>query len=101
LGYVSWFLYAALLSAKIIVITKTEIINNLGKEGLFDDPQKLKLVLAGASLVFLLLVNSHHNADPQSDLRSYIITLVTSTAFEIFDSIAFLDLLFVEETRKL
>ncbi|GAB6018600.1 hypothetical protein CHUAL_000287 [Chamberlinius hualienensis] len=102
LSYLSWFLYSIVLVAKIIVIFKREIANELGDDDLFDS-QTLKLVIgAGASIVFLLLVNAHQSpSHPNNDHRAYVAALCTGTAFEIFDAVAFLELLFVNDTRVL
>lgn len=100
LGYLSWLLYSCVLTAKIVVVFRLGIAANLGKEGLFNS-QLLKIVIGGgASLVFLLLVNAHQPpSNPNDDSRSYMAALCTGTAFEIFDAIAFLELLFVNESR--
>lgn len=100
LGYLSWFVYSSTLVAKIVVIFRWGIAARLGDQGLFT-AQLLKIILGGgASLVFLLLVNSHRPpSHPNDDARNYVASLCTGTAFEIFDAIAILEVLFVDESR--
>lgn len=47
-------------------------------------------------MIFVLLVNTHHDAEPQSMRSTYIADLCKSTTFDIMDSVAFLTILLPE-----
>lgn len=56
----------------------------------------LKVVIAAASIVFVLLVNTHHDAEPESLRSAYIADLCKGTTFDIMDTVAFLAILLPE-----
>lgn len=96
--YVVWFFYSALLTAKVILLFKLDVAQSLDANSAFG-PQLLKVIIASAAVVFLLLVETHNNAEPHSDEQSYIYFLITSTVFEIFDSVTFLGILFPMQSK--
>lgn len=97
-AYISWFLYASLLIAKICVIFKSNIPNELELKGLLSTTT-LKIVLSMTVVVFILLINTQHDAEPNSERNNYIADLCKGTAFDLFDSIQFLGYLFTKESK--
>lgn len=98
LVYIVWFFYSALLTAKVVLLFKLDVAQSLDVNSAFG-PQLLKVIIASSAVVFLLLVETHNNAEPHSDEQSYIYFLITSTVFEIFDSVTFLGILFPMQTK--
>ncbi|GIY28999.1 hypothetical protein CDAR_79231 [Caerostris darwini] len=98
LVYTVWFFYSALLTAKVVLLFKLDVAQSLDANSAFG-PQLLKVIIASAAVVFLLLVETHNNAEPHSDHQAYIYFLITSTVFEIFDSVTFLGILFPSQTK--
>ncbi|KAL7638450.1 UNVERIFIED_CONTAM: hypothetical protein RMT77_011020 [Armadillidium vulgare] len=97
-SYTMWFLYSTLLVAKISIIFKNEIINQVSPEEFFG-PQLLKLLLASAAVVFVFLVEGHHHAVPNSAQNTYLKFLYSGVSLDILDSIAFLSLLIKSESN--
>lgn len=98
LAYLVWVFYVTLLVVKIIILFKMEIAQNLDDKTSFG-PQLLKVVIGMSSVVFFLLVESHSDAEPQSERLAYMHLLITGTAFEIFDSITFLGILLPNQSH--
>lgn len=98
LVYVVWFVYSSLLTAKVVLLFKLDVAQSLDANSAFG-PQLLKVIIASAAVVFLLLVETHNNAEPHSNEQSYIYFLITSTVFEIFDSVTFLGILFPMQSK--
>ncbi|CAL1271523.1 unnamed protein product [Larinioides sclopetarius] len=98
LVYTVWFFYSSLLTAKVVLLFKLDVAQSLDADSAFG-PQLLKVIIASAAVVFLLLVETHNNAEPHSDHQAYIYYLITSTVFEIFDSVTFLGILFPTQSR--
>ncbi|XP_035222073.1 uncharacterized protein LOC118194961 [Stegodyphus dumicola] len=98
LVYVVWFFYSSLLTAKVVLLFKLDVAQSLDADSAFG-PQLLKVIIASAAVVFLLLVETHNNAEPHSDHQAYIYFLITSTVFEIFDSVTFLGILFPTQSK--
>lgn len=98
-GYFTWALYVTFLTIKIVLFFRAEIGATLpsdGAEGGLLSSNILKLVIAAASVVFVLLVNTHHDAEPESVRSSYIADLCKGTTFDIMDTVAFLSILLPE-----
>ncbi|GFR16707.1 uncharacterized protein TNCT_622741 [Trichonephila clavata] len=98
LVYIVWFFYSSLLTAKVILLFKLDVAQSLDANSAFG-PQLLKVIIASSAVVFLLLVETHNNAETYSDHQAYIYYLITSTVFEIFDSVTFLGILFPTESK--
>lgn len=98
LCYISWLLYSLLLVSKVVLLFRLDVAQLLEENARYG-VQFLKAVVAAAAVVFLLLVESHHDAASQSEQRTYLGSLCTSTTFEVLDSVTFLGLLFPNETH--
>ncbi|GIX86238.1 hypothetical protein CEXT_725251 [Caerostris extrusa] len=65
-----------------------------------ENTSKIKSIFKPGSLPSCIhCVKTHNNAEPHSDHQAYIYFLITSTVFEIFDSVTFLGILFPSQTR--
>lgn len=100
MSYISWLLYSLLLVLKITLIFKMELVNQLDPDS-FLGPQVMKMALALTAFAFFIFVEGHYDAARNTDRALYIAGLVKGNAFEVFDSITFLSLLFVAETGML
>ncbi|XP_013382003.1 uncharacterized protein LOC106152806 [Lingula anatina] len=98
LGYLAWLLYSGFLVARLVIIFKN-IAGNL-TEDVFFGPNFLKLVMAFTGPIFLLIVMSQHNAQLETRKRYYIQTLTVIVPFDIWDSIDFLEILFLYNHRS-
>ncbi|KAG0434581.1 hypothetical protein HPB47_019001, partial [Ixodes persulcatus] len=98
LCYVSWLLYSLLLVAKVVLLFRLDVAQLLEENARYG-VQFLKAVVAASAVVFLLLVEGHHDAASQSEQRTYLRSLCTGTTFELLDSVTFLGLLFPNETH--
>ncbi|XP_074645591.1 uncharacterized protein LOC141901917 [Tubulanus polymorphus] len=96
-GYIAWLFYVVILLAKAAIIFK-HIANQL-KESYVFGPNTLKASLALSSIMFLLLFNSHSNAPLNSDRKRIMNAWSTSVTFDIIDSVEFMEVLFVQESR--
>ncbi len=65
LCYVSWLCYASYLVFKISYLFKNEVVNLLDKQDIFG-PQLLKLAVSISTVIFILLVAAHHDAEKVS-----------------------------------
>lgn len=99
LCYVAWFCYASLLVARMAYIFKSEMINKLTDPRAFFGPQLLKFTLSSSCVVFMLLVAAHHDASRDSQRGLAIRSMCTNTAFELLDSISFISLLIISESK--
>ena len=97
LGYVAWIVYSIFLVVKIIIIFQT-IAETLVEEDFFG-PNTLKFALALAAVVYLLLLTTHHETEPDCDRKAYIYSITGSVVGDIFDSIEILNVLFISESR--
>lgn len=97
-GYISWFIYAGVLIAKVVVIFRSELGSMLTNETMYSTIT-LKITLALTVVIFILLVNSHHDAEPNTERNNYIADLCKGTAFDIFDSIDFLSFLLFQDSH--
>lgn len=92
LSYASWLFYVMILVTKIAVIFESGLIESLSAKNHFG-PQLLKVTIACASFVFLLLVEGHNWTKRGTPRYSYVTSVCAKTGIEIFDSVAFLSIL--------
>lgn len=99
-GYITWFLYALILSIKFGILYSPDI-------GIVSDltaAEKIgsgfcKTALALSSFVFLLLVSTHHDALPGSSRSDFINTIAGTVTFDILDTVNFIDVLYIQESK--
>lgn len=92
-SFISWLIYIIVLLTKVVIIFESSgLVENLSEKDHFG-PQLLKVTIAFASLVFLLLVEGHNWAKRGTARYSYVTTICAKNGIEIFDSVAFLSIL--------
>ena len=96
--YTSWLLYSIILVTKVAVMFKAEIPNIIQPTDVFG-PQLLKVSIASSSVIFILLVAGHHDANINTFRSQFILNLCKSVAFEIMDSVDFLTILILSLSR--
>lgn len=99
LSYVSWFLYSCMLLAKVIIIFKSEIPEQLSPEEPFG-PQLLQIAIAMSGIIFLLLVEGHNWAERGSPRYSYVTSVCGKTGIEILDTVSLLSILLMASTQS-
>lgn len=105
-AFLSWFAYSTYLVCKLAVIFTSEIPAFMTKSettDLSDDPinslgsNLLKVTIGLAALVFIIMLQAHHNHDPDSPHSGYISGVCHNVAVEVFDSVTLLSLLIVQD----
>ncbi|KAK3595601.1 hypothetical protein CHS0354_009557 [Potamilus streckersoni] len=96
LAYFAWFLYSTFLAARVAIIFKHFAWEFNEKE--FFNANTLKINISLASLIFVLLLMSHHDAELDTRRRRYIEGLTATVVFDILDSVDVLDTLFEENS---
>ena len=97
LGYIAWLVYAILLGIRVWIIF-WRVAQEL-KEDDFFGPNLLKITIGLSCFVFILLVATHHNASPSTGRVAFIRSITSSVAFDILDTVAVLDVLFIQESH--
>ncbi len=97
LGWIAWLVYSLLLSARMVILF-TDIVQRLDEKDFFG-PNTLKLTIASAAFVCLLLINTHHDAPYGSAEQAFISSLSKGTTLDILDTVAILDVLFITESH--
>lgn len=100
LSCMTWLVYSAYVSARVVVIFKSTINDSLDDDS-FYGPQFLKTGISLTGAVFLLFVAAHHHQKETALEKAYINSLATGVTFDILDTVDFLDILFVRETHVL
>jgi len=116
--FITWFTYSGFLVAKLCLILSSEIpavmirhssnttdpwpesLRIQADDNLNDpihslDSNLLKLSVGLSALVFIIMLQAHHNHDPDSPHSGYIMGVCHNIAVEVFDSVTLLSLLFV------
>ncbi|KAJ1530871.1 hypothetical protein ONE63_005714 [Megalurothrips usitatus] len=99
LSYVSWFLYSCMLLAKVIIIFKSEIPEQLSPTEAFG-PQLLQIAIAMSGIIFLLLVEGHNWAERGSPRYIYVTGVCGKTGIEILDTVSLLSILLLASTQS-
>ncbi|XP_070558296.1 transmembrane protein 121B-like [Ptychodera flava] len=97
--YICWLVYACCLVPRVAYIFKT--IANYLKEEAFWGPNTLKITVSLAAVLFLFLVYTHHDKEPNTTRIHYLSFLTGTVTFNILDSCQMLDMLFITETEIL
>ncbi|ELU17874.1 hypothetical protein CAPTEDRAFT_219189 [Capitella teleta] len=101
LGYVAWGVYAVFLCCKVAIIfgMPEYIAQKLDEKSGFFGVNLLKTTISLSAIIYLLLVASHNDAAPDSNRQALIKSLSGGIAVDILDTVQFLNLLFIQETR--
>lgn len=98
-AYIAWFIYAVFLVPRVAIIFK-HIAAGLDEDDFFG-PNTLKTAVASTGVIFLLLLLSQHAANKNIQLaqKHYIAQLTAVIPFDLMDSVEFMEILFVNESR--
>ena len=91
-SFIVWLSYVFFLCPRITIIFLKDV-HNLSEKNLYG-PNFLKTSLACTPIIFLLMVFGFHSAEIGSERKLYISSLGSSVAFDLFDSMDLLELLF-------
>ena len=100
LAYAAWGLYSVTLSSKVAVIFLyvAPTLDNTSEFG----PNTLKTAVAAATVIFLLMVLSHTNAEVSANAQLYINKLIGCVSLDILDTVNFLEVnLLIKYTKCL
>merc|ERR1712223_21119 len=75
-------------------VNQTTISEHGAVEGL--NANMLKVAVGLSALVFIIMLQAHHNHDPDSPHSGYITGVCHNIAVEVFDSVTLLSILFVQ-----
>ncbi|CAH1782988.1 unnamed protein product [Owenia fusiformis] len=99
LAYIIWFIYSLVLIIKVAILFKHTA--QFLEEKNFFGPNLLKVVIALSSVIFMLLVMTHHEAPPHSSKEHFLERVTGEVSLDVLDSVDQLEILFVQETRIL
>jgi hypothetical protein len=88
-SYIAWIVYSVIIIAKIVVIFKAEIPQNISVDNVFFKTDMIKVAIACSALVFSLLVEAHSDARDDPVRNAYVKSISYGMALEILDSVSF------------
>ncbi|KAK3730520.1 hypothetical protein QZH41_005735 [Actinostola sp. cb2023] len=95
-AFIAWFAYTAVTLVPEVAVIFKNYAAQLEDVKLFHQ-NVLKIALCITPILFLLLVNSHHNANPNSSRKWYVDKLTGGVTLDLIDSIDFLEILFLND----
>merc|ERR1711935_51905 len=114
-SFITWFVYSSVLVAKLCLILSSGIPTELVQSNMKNntsasindmhdpihglDSNLLKVAVGLSALVFIIMLQAHHNHDPDSPHSGYIAGVCHNIAVEVFDSVTLLSLLFVQDRK--
>ena len=93
-AFVAWIAYVVFLIPRVGLLFHQA--KKLDEQDVLG-PNFLKVAVSCSPIIFLFLVNGHHDADPHSGRKYYVEKLAGTVALDLFDSIDLLD--FLDETE--
>ena len=97
-AFVAWFAYVAITLVPEVSVIFKRFADQLGDAKVFGQ-NILKAALCITPMLFLLLVNSHHDAKPNYARKLYLDKLSASVTLDILDSIDILEILFMDDEK--
>lgn len=94
--FIAWLAYVAITLVPEVAVIFKRFADQLGDAKVFGQ-NSLKVALCITPMLFLLLVNSHHDAKRYSKRRSYIDKLSAGVTLDLLDSIDILEILFMDD----
>ena len=94
--FIAWLAYVAITLVPEVAVIFKRFADQLGDAKVFGQ-NLLKIALCITPMLFLLLVNSHHDAKPYSSRRTYIDKLSAGVTLDLLDSIDILEILFMDD----
>jgi hypothetical protein len=95
-AFVAWLAYASITLVPEVAVIFKNYADNLEDVKVYGQ-NVLKVALCITPIIFLLLVNAHHNASPHSSRKWYVDKLTGGVTLDLMDSIDFLDILFLDD----
>ena len=97
LGWIAWLIYSVFLAIRMAILF-WDVVQHLDEKDFFG-PNTLKLTIASAAFVCLLLIATHHDAPYGSSRQSFISGVSKGATMDILDTVAILDILFIIESH--
>lgn len=94
--FIAWLAYVAITLVPEVSVIFKRFADQLGDAKVFGQ-NILKVALCITPMLFLLLLNSHHDAKPNSKRRVYIDKLSAGVTLDLLDSIDILEILFMDD----
>lgn len=95
-AFVAWLAYISITLVPEVAVIFKNYADDLEDVKIYGQ-NILKVALCITPILFLLLVNSHHNARPHSTRKWYVDKLTGGVTLDLMDSIDFLDILFLND----
>ncbi|XP_059483066.1 uncharacterized protein LOC132201143 [Neocloeon triangulifer] len=99
LSYVSWLFYSAILIAKVAVIYRSDLPEQLHPKDLFG-PQLLQVTIALGAVVFLLLAESHNWARHRSPRYQFVTSTCAHSGLAVLDTVSLLSVLLPQDANR-
>lgn len=115
-SFLSWFVYSTYLVGKVGLILTSDIPGHMtsaptNSTSLANDvngydpvtrlgSNLLKVSVGLSALVFIMMLQAHHNHEPDSPHSGFISGVCHNTAVEVFDSVTLLSLLIVQDKES-
>lgn len=96
--FIAWLAYVAITLVPEVAVIFKRFADQLGDAKVFGQ-NILKVALCITPMLFLLLVNSHHDARRYSKRRVYIDKLSAGVTLDLLDSVDILDILFMDDVE--
>ncbi len=97
LGWMAWLVYSIPLAVRMALLFEN-VVQTLDEKDYFG-PNTLKLAIASAAFICLLLIATHHDAPLGSSEHSFISGLSKGATFDILDTVAILEILFIYDSH--
>ena len=95
-AFVAWLAYTSITLVPEVAVIFKNYADKLEDVKIYGQ-NILKGALCITPILFLLLVNSHHNAKPHSTRKWYVDKLTGGVTLDLMDSIDFLEILFLND----
>lgn len=97
LAYIAWALYALQASIRTAILFRY-VASQLEEKNVFG-PNTMRTAMALTAVLFLQLVLAHHDSPRKKCIHDYINDVAGSTALDILDAVAILDVLYDPKSR--
>jgi len=96
--YITWLTYSLFLAPRVFILLYHHA-DKIEENTLFGQ-NFLKAIMACTPIVFLFLLNGHHNGKYYAKRKYYIALLIGTVSLDLFDSIELLEYLFIPEHER-
>lgn len=95
-AYIAWAAYAIVTLIPEVAVIFKHFADELGDSKVYGQ-NILKVALCITPMIFLLLVNSHHDSKPHSGRKIYVDKLTGCVTLDLLDSVDILEILFMDD----